>query len=258
MSHRSTPASQHVVIGIIGDFNPDSPTHAGTNAALRHVAHALGIEVEARWLPTPSLEVDSPEADAALAACDGLWCAPGSPYRSFHGALNGIRYAREHDIPFIGTCGGFQHAVIEYARNVLGFVDAQHAENDPYASTLFITALACSLYGMTMQVQIVPGSATHAIYGTTEATENYFCSFGLAPEHRPDLEAGSVFVAGIDQDDEVRIIELPGKRFYIATLFVPQMASTEERPHPLIRAYVAAAAEYAAQRVSAHAAPASR
>lgn len=88
---------------------------------------------------------------------DAFWCAPGSPYRSLTGALDAIRFAREERVPFIGTCGGFQHAVIEYARNVLGFADARHAEYDPYASSdLFISALSCSPFGETMRVEIEP------------------------------------------------------------------------------------------------------
>ena len=76
--------------------------------------------------------------------------------------LAAIRYAREQGVPCFGTCGGFQHMLIEYARNVLGFQDAQHAEYDPYASNLFITQLACSLAGRTMQLRFTPGSRVAA------------------------------------------------------------------------------------------------
>jgi CTP synthase len=77
------------------------------------------------WLATPSIA-----SGEALAEYDAIWVVPGSPYRHPEGAFTAIRYARENSIPFLGTCGGFQHAVIEYARNVLGWQDAGHAETD--------------------------------------------------------------------------------------------------------------------------------
>src|SRR4051812_5579566 len=104
-------------IGIIGDYNPAFPPHQATDAALGHAAARLGLALDVTWLPTTSLD----PLPAAITAYDGLWCAPGSPYQSATGALRAIRYAREAGVPCIGTCGGFQHMVVEYARHVLGF-----------------------------------------------------------------------------------------------------------------------------------------
>jgi CTP synthase (UTP-ammonia lyase) len=120
--------SQIIRVGIIGDFDPNFRPHTATDDALGHAAGAAGVTVEVEWLPTPPLEQ---QATDTVQRFDALWCAPGSPYQSLNGALNAIRLAREEGRPFIGTCGGFQHVVIEYARNVLGFADAQHAEYDP-------------------------------------------------------------------------------------------------------------------------------
>lgn len=191
-----------------------------------------------RWHPTESLLDADP---AEVLAEDALWCAPGSPYRSLDGALRGIALARERDLPLLGTCGGFQHIVIEYARNVLGFADAQHAEYDPYASNLFISELSCSLAGRTMAVELVAGSRAAELYGGTEASERYYCNFGLDPEHQRLLDEGGLRVSGVDQDGEARVLELPDRRFYLATLFVPQLSSTPAAPHPLIVAYLRAA-----------------
>src|SRR3954471_9040917 len=124
-------------VGTIGDYNPEYALHIATQDALRHA----GLEPE--WLAT--------EIDHDYSGYDGLFCSPGSPYKSLEGALAGIRYARENGTPFIGTCGGFQHMILEYARNVMGFTEASHAESDPYASCLFITPLSCSLVGKTME-----------------------------------------------------------------------------------------------------------
>jgi CTP synthase (UTP-ammonia lyase) len=227
-------------IGVIGEFDPEFPPHPATDAAIEHAAASLGARVKIRWLDTTSLE----DCDAAeLAGFDALWCAPGSPYRSLDGAVRAIRLGREAGLPFLGTCGGFQHAVIEYARNVLGFEDAQHAEYDPYASDLFISRLSCSLAGQTMGVRLAPGSRAARFYGKEEVTERYYCDFGLNPDHRRRLDDGGLRVVGTDLDGEARILELPDLRFYVATLFVPQLNSTPERPHPLITAYLQAAAQ---------------
>ncbi len=230
---------RQISIGVIGDFDPRFPPHPATNEGIGHAASELGAEVDVHWLGTRSLE----GADLAQLAVahDALWCAPGSPYRSLDGALRAIRLARESGLPFLGTCGGFQHAVIEYARHVLGFEEAQHAEYDPYASDLFISELSCSLAGQTMAVRLASDSRAARCYGRTEAMERYYCDFGLNPEHQRRLHEGGLRIVGEDQDGEARVLELPDHRFYIATLFVPQLSSSAGSPHPLISGYLRAA-----------------
>jgi CTP synthase (UTP-ammonia lyase) len=132
--------------------------------------------------------------------------------------------------------------VLEYARNVLGFRDAQHAEYDPYASRLFVSELACSLAGRQMRLTFAPGSRVAAIYGASSATEAYYCNFGVNPEYVPLLRRGPLVISGADAEGEVRVIELPGHPFFLGTLFVPQTRSTPEQPHPLVLAFVQAAA----------------
>jgi CTP synthase (UTP-ammonia lyase) len=92
--------SAQVKIGIVGDFDPNSRAHRATNAALAHAGRQLHANLEVVWLPTES--VSSPDAEP-LSHCHGLWCAPGSPYRSKEGALRAIRYAREQQRPFFAT-----------------------------------------------------------------------------------------------------------------------------------------------------------
>lgn len=220
-------------IGVIGDFNESNVTHVATNTGIQQAAEALGHEFEVMWLPT-----DEPQDFGAF---DGLLCSPGSPYRSLWGALNGIRFARENGIPFLGTCGGFQHLVLEYARNVLGVADADHAETNPSASQLFITPLSCSLKGKAMDVQIRLGTRAAAAYGALRSAENYYCNFGLNPQYTTPLEVAGLEVAGTDADGEVRIMEVEGHPFCIGTLFVPQARSERGRPHPLVLAFCRAA-----------------
>ena len=88
-------------VGIIGDHDPQRCSHIATVDALHHAAQALAVSVDVGWVATPTLDGADPET--ILARYDALWCAPGSPYASTEGALAAIRYARERDVPFIGT-----------------------------------------------------------------------------------------------------------------------------------------------------------
>lgn len=221
-------------IGIIGDYDA-RPSHLATDDALHHSANYLNMNVEIQWLPTVSLESD---AGSRICGFDGLWCAPGSPYRSMTGALNAIQYARENDIPFIGTCGGFQHAVIEYAQNKLGIKDARHGEYEPNASNIFITALSCSLAGETRKIHFNTNSRVYSYYLKPDVEERYNCSFGLNPIYQRMLDDDGLKISGTDESGEARVLELPRNRFYIVTLFVPQMSSTAENPHRLIMAFL--------------------
>ena len=225
-------------MGIIGDRNAHFLPHTTIETALADAAAALAVPVAVSWLATDTIAVDPRDQ---LAPFDALWCAPGSPYRSFAGALRAIAYARTENVPFIGTCAGFQHAILEYARNVLGFEDAQSAEYDPDASHLFVSALACSLAGKTMRVHIQPLSLAASAYGNRDAIEQYYCNFGLNPTYRSLFDTSGLRIVGSDQDGEARIVELAGHRFFVATLFVPQVSSSPGDPHPLIVAYLRAA-----------------
>jgi CTP synthase (UTP-ammonia lyase) len=132
--------------------------------------------------------------------------------------------------------------VLEYARNVAGIKDAAHAENDPYASVLFVTRLTCSLVGKTMRVSITPGTLARRCYGAETAEEQYYCNFGMNPEYCGALVGAGLEISGRDEGGEVRIVELPGHPFFVGTLFVPQMRSTREWSHPLIAGLYKAAA----------------
>lgn len=220
-------------IGIIGDYDQTFPPHVHTDSALAHAAAELELKVEATWLATDQTH--------QLKSFDGLWCAPGSPYRSLAGALRCVQFAREEGTPLLGTCGGFQHMVLEFARNVLRIEDAAHAEYDPYASHLFIEPLSCSLKGRTMAVEIEPNSLAARCYGRLNVEESYYCNFGLNPKYQEQLHKAGFVVTGWDGQKEARILELPAHPFYVATLFVPQAQLMPYVPHPVIKAFVRAA-----------------
>jgi CTP synthase (UTP-ammonia lyase) len=156
------------------------------------------------------------------------------------GALNGIRIAREGNKPFLGTCGGFQHALIEYARSVLKVAEADHAESNPSASFPLITPLSCSLVGAHGTILLAPGSKAEAAYGASKTDEEYHCNFGLNREQLPKLESGGLRFSGFDTEGEPRIFELPDHTFFMGTLFQPELTALKGVTHPLVTEYVRA------------------
>ena len=247
----NTDEVETVRVAVVGDRKPGFVPQEAIAEALSHSAASLGINVETTWYPTPIL---LGRAADALAGADAVWCAPGSPFQSLDGALEGLRFAREQGTPLLGTCAGFQHGVIEIARNGLGRGSAHHAEYgaDPEGKELFIDELLCSLVGQAMSVALVDPDI-RGIYGTDRVTEQYYCRFGLAESFRPLLAQAGLVVAGVDvADGGTRIMRLEGHPWYVLTLFVPQVRSEPGRPHPLITAFVRAGAMRAtATRVSA-------
>lgn len=133
--------------------------------------------------------------------------------------------------------------VLEYARNVLGYRDAQHAEYDPFASDLFVSRLACSLVGREMSVQFVPGSLVARCYGSDRAVEQYYCNFGVHPDRVGVLASGPLRIVGSDAEGDVRVIELPEHPFFVGTLYVPQARSKPGSPHPLVIAFLTIVAD---------------
>ena len=229
---------KRIAIAVVGEFNPSNRSHAATNGAIDHCAAALGIPVQHRWIGTDQLE--GPDEAGSLTEFGGLWIAPGSPYKRIEGALRAIRTAREREIPLLGTCGGFQHIVLEYARNVLGHADAEHEESNPQAQRLFVSRLACSLVGRTMTIRLAADSRLAAAYGCTEIREQYQCNYGVNPEYVKALGSGRLRMVASDEEGAVRAVELPGHPFFVGTLFLPQHISTRETPHPLISDFLRA------------------
>lgn len=246
-----------VRIGIIGDFNPDFRSHHATTDSLQHAAAKLGLKVESEWLPTPSLVEEG--ATKKLESFDGLWASPGSPYKNMDGMLKGIEFARSRDWPFLGTCGGFQYAVIEFARNVLGIKDADTAENNSGSKNVVMYPVACAipdraanapkLSGVVPEIRIRPGSYLQTFYSQEVIQEEFFCNFELNPDYEwCSIEAGFP-IAARGPNGEVRAIESPTHRFFIATLFQPQLSSKSDKPHPLVIAFVQAAADWGRKKL---------
>jgi CTP synthase (UTP-ammonia lyase) len=225
-------------LALIGDFSPQVVAHGAIPQALDLARKSTGCALEWDWIGTETL-VDAPRQ---LDAYAGVWCVPGSPYRSTDGALAAIRFAREKQRAFLGTCGGFQHALLEFARNVLNVPNAEHGETAPTAPNLVITALACSLVGQQGDIMFTPGSQFDRIFGGEVAREGYHCNYGPNPAYRARFEAAGLHFTGFDRDGQIRACELTSHPFFIGTLFQPERSALRGARHPLVEAFVSALA----------------
>ncbi|MBP3124481.1 hypothetical protein [Thalassospira sp. ER-Se-21-Dark] len=228
-----------VTIALVGDYNPNVTAHQAIPRALNLAAENLGLTVAFDWVATS--DIDCPDAQA-LYGYNGIWCVPASPYQSFDGALAAIRRARENQIAFLGTCGGYQHAILEYARNVLGLADAANAEIDPNASLPLIAPLSCALIDQDGGIDLAENSLIRDVCATAHLTETYRCSFGFNPEYAHLLDGRDLRIVAWDQDRDPRAVELRGHPFFIGTAFQPERAALRGEDHPLINAFVRAAA----------------
>ncbi|MCX4745919.1 hypothetical protein OG455_10340 [Kitasatospora sp. NBC_01287] len=227
-------------IALVGDRSDAIRSHARVPGLLEALRVRDGLELDAYWIP-------SEEAGQGLDGFDAVWVLPGSPYRSEEGVLAAIRTAREGGIPFLGTCGGFQHALLEFARNVCGLHRAGHAENDPATvdQDAVIVPLACSLVGHEGAVKVDPGSRAARLLGTDRLRARYHCAYGPNPHHLEVLREHGLAFTGTDEAGEIRIAELPDHPFFLATLFQPELDGDGTRAHPLITGLAAAAADHA-------------
>jgi CTP synthase (UTP-ammonia lyase) len=227
---------RNVRLALLGEHNPTGDTHVATEAAIRHSAAHLGRKISAEWISSTVIST------AALGDYDGLWVAPGAPHLAIENSLVAIRHARETGLPVFANCGGFQLLVIEIARNLLGLSEAHHDEYAPSAGVKVVVPLSCSLKGQEMPITIESPSLAATLYNRTRVVERFYCRYGLNPLYRAQFLSGPVVVSGRDDGEEIRVIELPNHPFFLGTLYVPQVRSTEDAPHPLVAGFIEACA----------------
>jgi len=218
-------------IALVADRSPGVRAHTRVPSLIEALRERDGIALDPYWIPTTEA--------GGLEGFDGIWVLPGSPYRSEAGAVGAVRTAREHGIPFLGTCGGFQHMLLEYARGVCG-LEVAHAENTPDGGAFLLAPLACSLAGHEGTALLTPFSLIERIMGATVTVESYNCSYGFNEEYKRTLTDHGLMFTGHSGDGAVRVAELPGHPFFLGTLFQPELAGDGSRPHPVISAFAAA------------------
>ena len=191
------------------------------------------LDAETVWVPTDSA--------LDITAYDGVWLVPGSPYADDDAVLRALTVVREQGIPFIGSCGGMQYAVIEFTRSVLG-ESATHAESDGEGDDNVVTALACSLYGEERLVTPVPGTRFAEIVDGP-FLGMHFCNYAPTAAAVARLEEAGVVVGATADDAGAEVLEFPDHPFYVTSMFQPHIGALAGRPvHPLVRAFTAAVA----------------
>ena len=224
-------------IALIGDYNPSVTAHLAIPKAIEIASQENDRSAEGVWVETENL---SGNVAHVLAEYSGVWCVPGSPYRNVDGTLLAIQFARESKIPFLGTCGGYQHAILEYARRVLGFAEADNVEVNPDTAMPLIAPLSCTLVEASGDILFSPESQVGQLYGTNQTEEKYHCSYGLNVEYVSIFEDSDLVIAGADLKGDPRVIELKNHPFFIGTAYQPERSALLNERHPLITAFVEA------------------
>ncbi len=230
-----------VAIALVGDRNPAHASHRELDA----VRGMLGDGVSAEWVATDGEEVRD------LDAFDGIWLVPGSPYADDAAAYDAVRWARENDVPFLGTCGGLQYAVVEYFRDVLGVRDASHPESDGPDVSNVVHPLACRLQGEERLVCPVVGTRFSRLVNDEPFAGMHYCSYAPGSDEVEQLVEAGMVVGATAQDAGAEAIELPANRFFMLTLFQPHIGALSGKPlHPLLHEFVRCAADRRASPVS--------
>jgi CTP synthase (UTP-ammonia lyase) len=218
-------------IALVGDRSPSVRAHGRIPLLLDALRRREGLVLDPYWIP-------STEA-TDLEGVDGIWVVPGSPYSDPETVISAIATARLSEIPFLGTCGGFQHAILHLARDLAGIQDAHHAEYG-LTETDVIVQLECSLVGHEGPITYAPGTLMARIAGVERSLERYHCSYGISPSYVEVLERAGVTFGAHDDDGAPRALELQDHPFFLGTLFQPELAGDGTRPHAVIRAFAEA------------------
>ena len=224
-------------LALVGDRSPAVRAHGRIPLLIDALRRRDGIVLDPYWIPSTEAE--------DLEGFDGIWVVPGSPYTDPEKVVAAVATARTREIPFLGTCGGFQHAILHLARDLAGIENAHHAEYG-LTETDVIVPLECSLVGHEGPIAYTPGTLIARIAGVERSLERYHCAYGISPSYVEVLEQAGVVFGAHDEDGAPRALELPGHPFFLGTLFQPELAGDGTRPHAVVRAFAEATAQRAA------------
>ena len=249
MVERIKAASKHVTVGLVGKYVQLHDAYLSVGEALRHAGYALGAEVEIRWIDSAALTPENLEEH--LSPCDGILVPGGFGSRGIEGMILAAKYAREKKKPYLGLCLGMQIAVIEFARHVCGWADANSGEFDPVSAHKVIDYLPDQNddvdKGGTLRLgaypcRIVPGTHMARCYGQELIQERHRHRYEFMNAFREDLEKAGLVLSGTSPDGSiVETVELRDHPFYLGVQFHPEFKSRPNKPHPLFLGFLEAA-----------------
>lgn len=240
MSH-SDRFQKEIKIALVGDYNPSVTAHLAIPKSLEINAKNNDCKINYEWIDTEKINNN---AEILLSNVCGVWCVPASPYKNTDGALAVIKFVRENKIPFLGTCGGYQHAILEFAKNVLGYKNADNTEVNPETEMPLISTMKCSMIEEIRDIVIRKNSKSFKLYKTEKVVEKYHCSYGFNPKYISLFENSDLKITGFNLEGEPKIIELKDHPFFIGTAFQPERSALNNSPHPIIDSFIKAAIEF--------------
>ncbi|HCP40867.1 MAG TPA: CTP synthase [Cryomorphaceae bacterium] len=241
-----------VEIGLIGKYVELKDSYKSISEAFIHAGAANEVEVKVRWIHSEHLTPKN--AKELCKGLDGVLVAPGFGKRGFEGKVATVQYARENKIPYFGICYGMQAAVIEYARNVLGWTDANTTEvnlktNKPVIALMdeqmHITDMGGTMRLGAQKCTIEEGTRAYGAYGEVNISERHRHRYEFNNEYKEELVAAGLRTSGINPDSGlVEVVEIEDHPFFIGVQYHPEYKSTVLNPHPLFVSFVKASDEY--------------
>lgn len=249
-------AEKEVTIGLVGKYVELQDAYKSISEALFHAAAYADHKLRLKYIHSEKLTEEN--ADEQLGALDGVIVAPGFGNRGIEGKFVALRWCREHDVPTFGICLGMQCMVIEYARDVLGYTDANSTEMCPTTPHNVIDMMEdqkhISNMGGTMRLgsyacRLTPGSLVADAYGRTDIRERHRHRYEFNDAFREEFEKAGLRCVGENPESHlVEVVEIPGKRWMVGTQYHPEYSSTVLNPHPLFRSFIGAAIRYRAEK----------
>ena len=251
MVKREKAAHKKVRIALVGKYTQLHDAYLSVVESLNHAGTANDAVVDIQWVDSEGVTDDN--AAEKLAGCSGILVPGGFGDRGIEGMIAACRYARENNIPYFGICLGMQMAVIEFARHVLGWEDANSSEFSETTKHPVIALMPDQVNvtekGGTMRLGKYPCVLTedthsYALYGAAEISERHRHRFEFNNDYRADMEAKGMTLAGQSPDGRlVEIVEVPDHPWFVGAQFHPEFKSRPDRPHPLFYGFVKAAVE---------------
>ena len=250
MLSRIAARDKRVKIALCGKYVQLHDAYLSVAEALAHAGYENGAKIDINWVDTESLTPEN--VDSVLSGSDGILVPGGFGTRGIEGKVLCARYAREHNIPYLGICLGMQTAVIEYARNVLGYADANSSEFDPQSKHAVIDLMPDQhgvKMGGTMRLGAYPCTVISPrmkeAYGTDNISERHRHRYEFNNQFRDELEQAGLLVAGTSPDGLlVEAVEVPANDFYLGVQFHPEFKSRPQNAHPVFREFIKYAVKY--------------
>lgn len=247
--HRMMYPKQEITVGLVGKYVELKDAYKSISEAFIHSGAVYECRVNVKWLHSE----DTQKLEEELPLLDGILVAPGFGERGIEGKLKAVQYAREKNVPFLGICLGMQMAVVEFARNVLKWKDANSVEID--AETLHpvihlmeeqenITNLGGTMRLGAYECQLKKGSKVYEAYGKEVISERHRHRYEFNNAYLTDFETNGLVATGINPEENlVEIVEIPEHKWFVGVQFHPEYKSTVLNPHPLFVGFVNAIIE---------------